>query len=371
MARSAHPSTPIAATAWRDAASRMVAAVAGAVFTALVIVTAHGVALASAAPPQARHVFPAAVDPADPSSTAAAPDDDAQVSTWGVQPSNPGRPGTRAAFTYDLVPGTAITDAIRITNYSNEPLELDVYAADAFNTADGGFDVATRDVEPNGVGAWTALAEPHVLIEPRGSVDVPFTLTVPTGAEPGDHAGGIVVTRTSAAADAQGNRVGVEHRVGTRIYLRVDGPLRPALSIDDLTIDFDGTANPVGRGTATVTYTVRNSGNVRLRADQQLTIRGPLGSRLRELDLDELPELLPGSELTSTVEVDGVPPAGRVSAKVEISPRTPDRSLEPVAAATATWAMPWTALATVIVLAGAVLGVVHLRSGARAAAAAT
>src|SRR5690606_34841810 len=102
----------------------------------------------------------------------------------------------------------------------------------------------------------------------------------------------------------------------------------------------------------TVTYTVRNSGNVRLTGEQKLTIGGPIGWTLRERDLDALPELLPGSELTSRVEVDGVMPTGRLSAKVEITPLGPDGAIEPVAAAASAWALPWTALVTVVVLAG-------------------
>ena len=44
--------------------------------------------------------------------------------------------------------------------------------------------------------------------------------------------------------------------------------------------DFHGVANPFAPGSATVTYTVRNTGNVRLGGRESVTVAGPGGVRL-------------------------------------------------------------------------------------------
>lgn len=287
--------------------------------------------------------------------------------TWGIQPASATGPGTRPAFEYDVAPGDVIDDAVRLTNHGDAELTLDVYPADAFNTGTGGFDVLAAGETPVGVGAWTQLARRTVTIPARGEVDVPFTVTVPLNAEPGDHAGGIVAARSSSALDASGDPIRVDHRVGARIYARVAGELRPALVVDALRTRFAGTAGPSGRGRLTVDYAVSNTGNVRLAAGQTVTVEGPLGLALEEVVLDDLPELLPGGSYEGTVTLDGVWPALRLRTRLELVPTAPVAAgeLDVVRAGDDTWAIPWIALLALAVLAGVVtLAIRRRRSGA-------
>lgn len=129
--------------------------------------------------------------------------------------------GRQGATTIQL-PGQArgeLRDSIDVVNRSDRPLRLGIYAADAFTTQEGGLDLLTTDKDSVDVGSWVTLDRKRIVVPPRGTVSVPFTLVVPDNATPGDHTGGIVtslVTKTDTG-------VGVDRRMGTRIYIRVDG----------------------------------------------------------------------------------------------------------------------------------------------------
>ncbi|PVC64086.1 hypothetical protein DBP15_22560 [Streptomyces sp. CS065A] len=54
-----------------------------------------------------------------------------------------------------------------------------------------------------------------------------------------------------------------------RIKPRVIGALKPTLAVEDTHVGYDGTANPFGRGGATVTYTLQDQ-RVREAVEQAL-----------------------------------------------------------------------------------------------------
>ncbi|MGI5137495.1 MULTISPECIES: WxL protein peptidoglycan domain-containing protein [unclassified Streptomyces] len=278
--------------------------------------------------------------------------------TFGVQPSAAKKPDARPNFSYGATPGAIVKDHIAVFNYGTKPLMLRVYAQDAFTTADGGFDLYAAKRKPTDAGAWVKLDKNRVKIPARSRVIVPFTLTVPTKATPGDHTGGIVASLAASATDKKGNKVAVDQRVGARIYLRVAGEITSRLAVENLHTEYHGTANPFGSGSATVTYTVRNTGNVRLAAHQAVSVRDAFGGTATVAKLRDLPELLPGDAVTMTTTATGVFPAFRDTTTVTVDPQ-PVRGdvkfkiLPRVTRTVAFSAVPWALLAVLLVLAGA------------------
>ncbi|RIQ25894.1 WxL protein peptidoglycan domain-containing protein [Jiangella rhizosphaerae] len=279
--------------------------------------------------------------------------------TWGIVPSGPDGPGDRAAFEYTLDPGAAISDVVAVSNYTEQPLTLDLYASDAVRNTQGGFDLLPAADEPVDVGSWVDLGEPVVTIPARSRVDVPFTITVPANATPGDHAGGIVAGLTTQAAGGAGGQVAVDRRVGARIYLRVTGTLQPELTVDGVAVAFDGL--PLGQpGTVRVEYTVRNDGNVRLAGRPAVRVTGPFGVGERTWTGDLLPELLPGDSVTGSATVTGVWQLGPLDVDIEIAPETSgtqvlDPAPPPGTSSTRLWVVPWLTLAALAVLVAALL----------------
>lgn len=260
-------------------------------------------------------------------------------STFGIHPASEQGVATRPAFVYELDPGSEITDAVRVRNLGDSPLTLRLAPHDAFNTATGGFDVLPSGAVSNEVGTWVELAALEVEIPAGGVVDVPFRLTVPTNATPGDHAGGIVASLMVPTVGDDGTEMLVDHRVGTRVYIRVSGELRPGLVVSNFESRFEPEGVLGVTGSVVTTYTVHNAGNVRLAAEQSLEISSPLGLVRRNAELGAIPELLPGGQYTATVTTDDVRAFVRLTSTLTVDPVVvPSQRVEATAS---TWAVPW------------------------------
>ncbi|SEG63555.1 protein of unknown function [Nonomuraea solani] len=270
---------------------------------------------------------------------------------WAVQPSSATGPTGRDYFVYDVRPGQTITDYVGVTNLGGDPLTVNIYGTDAFTTPDGSFALLTADRAASDVGTWIAVSTVTHTIGPGARVDVPIAITVPTDATPGDHVGGVIGSVSGEALSGTGQRIKVDRRVAARVYLRVAGPLRPALQFDALDVTYDNPVNPFAGGGAEITYTLRNTGNVRLGAGSEVSLAGPLGWTLGTRD-KELPEVLPGSTLTIKERFANIFPAGRITATVSLAPRM--AVSEPIARATGRWAVPWL-LAAALALAAVVV----------------
>ncbi|MER6317130.1 DUF916 domain-containing protein [Streptomyces sp. NPDC001581] len=322
-------------------------------------------------PVPAAHATPAT--PRTPA-TPATPVEDRKA-TFGVQPAGPKEPDARAHFSYGVTGGAGLRDQIAVWNYGDEPLTVAVYASDAVNTADGGFDLLPAGQAPKDAGSWIKLEKDSVTVPPKANVIVPFTLAVPKDATPGDHTAGIVATLAGGGQDAQGNKVRLDQRVGTRVYLRLAGELTPRLAVEDVQASYAGTFSPFGTGSATVTYTLRNTGNVRLGARQAVRINGMLGGSVTAGGLKDLGDLLPGSSLAITAKADGVVPTLRSSAVVSVQAVATREGVDPklpsLTRSVSLWTVPWTLLALVLAITACGLWLWRRRRLARAAATAS
>jgi hypothetical protein len=283
-----------------------------------------------------------------------APDDGSRV--WAVRPAGAdGKPDARTHFVLQGAPGAQVRDKVLILNSSHVPVAFSVYGTDAFNTPQGAFDLLNAATKPVDVGSWIIVGSSTVVIPAGKAVAVPFTVTIPATATPGDHAGGVVV---SLAGVSPADGVKLDSRVAVRVYLRIPGNLRPSLAVGPVTVKFRGGGNPFAHGTATVTYTVTNPGNIRLRAGQKIKITGPFGGTLATLSPPDLTELLPSQAATFTVKLPHVFPYGPITAHVELAPYPdPEQPIgQSVPAASGegyTWAISWLLLLIVLlVLAG-------------------
>jgi hypothetical protein len=289
-----------------------------------------------------------ALQPADarPAPTpSVAPDATDGAVRWSVQPSGPKGPTGRNYFSYDLAPGSTVTDQVGVTNLSDRPLTFAVYGTDAYTTTDGAFALLPADQPATDVGTWIGVERRSWTVQPGERQDIPFRLTVPQNATPGDHAGGVIAAVAQVGVTADGQQVRLDQRVAARVYLRVSGELRPAVTVESVRVSYDTPINPAGRGDMTVTYRIRNSGNVRVGGTGTLLVDGPFGWTLARTAPVDLPELLPGATFTVTEQVTGVPPTLRLTATVDLAPTTVDAALPPVQRAASVWAPPWLLLA--------------------------
>lgn len=277
---------------------------------------------------------------------------------WHAAPASNGYGPDRPNYDYALSPGQTVEDALSVVNEGTEPVQLAVYAADAFTTDGGELDLRTQDHPATGVGAWLDAERNELSLAPGESVEVPFTISVPDDAVPGDHMGGIA---TSLAATEDGTEV--ERREAVRVQVRVAGGVQPRLKVEDLVVDYSDTLT--GRGDATVAYLLRNTGNTALAAEQTVALSGPFGSfRASAEPVETSPRLLPGETWTVSALVHDVVPTGLLTATVSTVPlyTDPAGSTGPLSAQEYSghgWAVPWLALSIIVVV--AVVAVIVLR----------
>ena len=276
------------------------------------------------------------------------------VNSWALTPTgtDPSQPSTRVFFSYDVAPGTIIRDSATLWNYSNVSLSFQIYATDAFNDSSGAFDLLPGSKPPSDAGSWVTLTYTEATIQPRRSLNIPMTLAVPPNARPGDHAGAVLAASAVEGTASNGKKVNLDRRTGSRLYVRVNGPLTPALLVENVRTVYHAALNPLG-GSADVTYTVRNAGNVRLGAHQDVAAKGPFGLATKRRTLKDISELLPGNQITFRTHFSSVASLVRETAQVHLRPFSPDpdvKGVSDVRRAGHTWAIPWSILALVIML---------------------
>ncbi|MFI5545580.1 WxL protein peptidoglycan domain-containing protein [Streptomyces sp. NPDC051815] len=289
--------------------------------------------------------------------------------TWGVFPTPAAGAAMtdRAYFFHQGAAGTTLRDSVTVLNSSDRELTFRVFATDAVNTPAGGaFALLPVEAKPKDVGAWIALEagpDATVTVPAKGRKDLPFTVTVPADATPGDHVGGIVALGTTVeGVQREGKvQVGVKRSVGARVYFRVPGPVTAGLSVEDVRVSRSAPLLPwVGDARATVSYTLVNRGNVVVEPKVAVSAEGLFGRRVLDRpDRDLRLSLLPGQRIELTEPWPDAPQSDRVTVRVRAGAAAhPD--LVSVAG-TDFVAVPWPAVGLLLVLAGAGAGWVVLR----------
>ncbi|WP_433385910.1 WxL protein peptidoglycan domain-containing protein [Micromonospora sp. KLBMP9576] len=239
---------------------------------------------------------------------------------WAVVPTPPTNAGPtpRLYFFLESPAGRTLADSVRVINRTDTERTFTVYGADAYNTArDGGFALRRSDEKQSDIGVWTAVGAGTVVIPPKAQADIPFVITVPTNASPGDHVGGIVAMESvpGGRSESNGVAIAVQRAVGARIYLRVAGPEVPGLNLadPDLTHPTPWLPTPVD---GALEYTLANTGNLRLAPAVTVTASGLFGHRIRQRGATPQLDLVPGAEARMRAPLTGLWPVDVVTATV-------------------------------------------------------
>ncbi|WP_423464979.1 WxL protein peptidoglycan domain-containing protein [Promicromonospora sp. MS192] len=285
--------------------------------------------------------------------------------TWSVRPGDENGEDGRAWVEWEADPGQSRTEHMVVTNHGDETVEFRLSSADGYFTETGRFNMLPSDQESVAAGRWIEL--PESVTVPGGAAEVvPFTVTVPDDAEPGDHAAGVAASVHSTG----GGEVGVESRVGFRVMTRVTGELDPSLGLA-ASASYTGRPNPFEAGVVEVAYALRNTGNMRLNARPEITLSGPFGLRDRTVQGAEIVEIAPGQTRHGTVRLTEAWPLGAydvtvVAQPVPVSDELSFGGVEPASARTTVLAMPWPQLLVLLLAALlATWSALHRRRGRR------
>lgn len=286
-----------------------------------------------------------------PAATAHAEDESVGIAIAPVD--SKGRDNGRSRFTYQVDPGQEIKDYVRVSNVGTSKLKVTVFATDAYNADNGDFALLDTVEEPTGAGSWVSFSGKPTLTLTLGrgkSTTIPFTVTVPADATPGDHPAGILASATTAGD------LTVERRIANRMYVRVSGDLQPSLTVSSISGVHHGGLNPAD-GSAAVTATITNNGNVALEGVVTLSATTWFGIGVGSTAREELSELLPGNTRTVSFELDGVPQVGYATVTMllqsAISGDAPDPGPLPVVEREVfVLAIPWAVAAALLLSVG-------------------
>ena len=214
--------------------------------------------------------------------------DDGQI---GIQPAD-----EPDYFHLNLAPGGAMDETAIISNHTGSPVTLLTYPVDGLTTPQGGFGFAAQTDPRKNVGAWTELSAARVTVPAHSDVRLPFRLTVPPTATPGDYYGGLVIQsapvpgKTVLAQSGTAVQLNIVQRQAVRVYLRVAGTRHDHLQSSRLTWS-------ASAGEVEFSLPVRNDGNTTLHPAATLGLHSTIGVN-DELRFNIPESLLPGEAIT-------------------------------------------------------------------------
>ena len=126
------------------------------------------------------------------------------------------------------------------------------------------------------------------------------------------------------------------------------------LKIDNLHATYNQSWNPFGQGSVTLSYRVKNAGNINLSAKQVAKLTGLFGSLGSMPKLPSIPDLIPGASAAFKVTVKDVWPEFMLTGKVTVTPVGVANSVVPplhdTSASTTVWAIPWALIILLLIL---------------------
>ncbi|GAA4717644.1 protein of unknown function (DUF916) [Promicromonospora umidemergens] len=244
------------------------------------------------------------------SAPAQAADDDRV--TWSVVPADASGPDGRRVVDLELEPGERATERVAVTNHSADEVTFALSANDGYLTERGSFDMRPSAVPPTDGGAWITVPS-EVVVGPGETEVVPFEVTSPADAVPGDHPAGV------AASVLSGGEMQVESRVGVRVNLRTPGEVVASMDAKLLDTSFTQGRGLLEPGELVVRYAVVNDGAVALRTTSQVRAESTFGGPAAAAPTGETLEVLPGGRREVTVTVRGVWPVGPFGVEAVVS----------------------------------------------------
>jgi hypothetical protein len=178
----------------------------------------------------------------------------------GALPANPSpsNPRTKSIFVYDLSPGDNATDGIKVINNTTTKKTISVYPVDSVPSSDGAFACAQAADPIKSVGNWIKLAQSSVTLDAFGSQVIPFTVTVPSKVDVGEHDGCIVIQEDKATTQPAKGGVTLSFRSALRVAVTVPGKLVADLHLQRVSQQAGRNNNYI------VTPVYKNTGNISL-----------------------------------------------------------------------------------------------------------
>jgi hypothetical protein len=178
----------------------------------------------------------------------------------------------RSKYTVDA--GATTEGKLTVVNDGKVGYDFIVYSRPYSVSNDGKYEPNfTETPERSDAYGWVRFAKTKYRLEAGATIEVPYTLSVPQRASPGGHYG-VLFAETQPAANQDGaNSVVRKKRVGSLLYVTVNGQYQTSGSVESTTIPFWQVQPPLS-----ATATVKNSGNVDITDATVFTVKDVFGN---------------------------------------------------------------------------------------------
>lgn len=256
-------------------------------------------------------------------------------------------------------PGEKTQVSVRVTNTSDTPLKVFSSAQDFVVEEDGETPVPvtgeSKDNNRWSLASWLTLVPSERTLQPRETSQISVLIEVPEDALPGGHYAMITHQPSTdlTAINAPDAATGLNQRVGTLLYVRVDGPINEEAYIRDFSIPEFSEFGPVE-----YSFTLDNRSDIHIHPQIGITITNMFGKQIDVIRPDTQ-NIFPFTTRSFSGEWSKIWGFGRYKAELVASYGTTGKV---IMATTFFWIFPIKlALAALIVLLTAIATIISVR----------
>ena len=233
-----------------------------------------------------------------------------------------GDPRARVYIVDHLAPGAVIERQIEVSNTTDSPRQVALYAAAA--SIEAGTFVGAASGTPNELSSWTSVAPSEIQVARNEVRTATVVISVPADAAPGEQYG-VVWAEARSEPSSDGGVVQVS-RVGIRLYVSVGPGGAPAA---DFTIDSLTASRSDIEGLPVVSASVHNTGGRALDMTGTLLLtHGPGGLTAGPFPVSLGRTLAIGDTHSVHVSLDDRLPAGPWDASITLESGLTERTAE-------------------------------------------
>ncbi|NCN83178.1 MAG: DUF916 domain-containing protein [Candidatus Pacebacteria bacterium] len=220
--------------------------------------------------------------------------------------------------TLKVKPGEKTQIKVRARNSSNQVITIRSSAVDFIVEEDGTTPVPLETQVANSnrwsLASWLTVVPSQQTLQPNESGFVSVVIDVPADALPGGHYAMIVhQPNTGGLDDTAGTGSGINQRVGTLLYVIVEGPINEAAFIRDFSF-----ADFMEFGPVPFSFVIENESDVHIRPQMNIDIYNLFGKKIATIQPDTK-NVFPYESRSFSGEWDQIWGTGPYTAKLTMS----------------------------------------------------
>lgn len=198
-------------------------------------------------------------------------------------------------FVFNIKAGESVDDAARVTNNTNQPVNIELLGRDGEITSDGQLTVTSNSLDNQKSGKWIQLDQTKYTVAASSNIKVPFKVTVPSNTPSGEYYAGLSVIELGDTNDTTSGNVTVKTRLAVKVFITVQGDLNAKTNVKTLNIidpkDIDynierAKYGKIGKDDMFVNYEAENTGNIFLKLNTKYKVTLP-GGAIKEFSSDQ------------------------------------------------------------------------------------